>query len=85
MTKAMEDRGLNSLGCTARALQLTANEGVLNQRSISDWPKGERQSDTLNVLISPFPNSERYRQHGDFWDKSISRKEGKKGRDKREE
>ncbi|XP_077083328.1 zinc finger BED domain-containing protein 4-like [Siphateles boraxobius] len=36
MAKAMEDCGLNSLGCMAHTLQLAVHEGVLSQRSISD-------------------------------------------------
>ncbi len=36
MVKAIEDCGLNSLGCMAHTLQLAVHEGVLSQRSISD-------------------------------------------------
>lgn len=36
MAKAVEDCGLNGLGCMAHTLQLTVNEGLLSQRSISD-------------------------------------------------
>ncbi len=36
MVKAIEDCGLNSLGCMAHTLQLAMHEGVLSQRSISN-------------------------------------------------
>lgn len=36
MAKALEDSGLNGLCCIANTLQLTVNEGLLSQRSVSD-------------------------------------------------
>lgn len=36
MAKAMDDCGLNSLGCMAHTLQLAINEAVLSQRAVSD-------------------------------------------------
>lgn len=36
MAKAMDDCGLNSLGCMAHTLQLAINETVLSQRAVSD-------------------------------------------------
>lgn len=36
MKKAMENIGVQSLGCFAHTLQLVVNEGKLSQRSVSD-------------------------------------------------
>lgn len=36
MAKALDDCGINSLGCMAHTLELAINEAVLSQRAVSD-------------------------------------------------